>query len=73
MVAQFLTIPEVARVLRVGERTAYALARSGKLAGALKVGSQWRVSRTAFREWAAAREAGSARRRGPARVRTPRS
>jgi len=48
--AEFLTIPEVAKLLRVGERTAYGLARDGKLP-AIKVGNQWRVRRTALEEW----------------------
>jgi excisionase family DNA binding protein len=49
--AEFLTIPEVAALLRIGERTTYDLARQGKLGGAVKVGSQWRVDRQAFRRW----------------------
>lgn len=53
MAAAFLTIPEVARLLRVGERTAYSLARSGELAGAVRVGSQWRVSRAVLEGWTA--------------------
>lgn len=52
MAAAFLTIPEVARLLRVGERTAYSLARAGELAGAVRVGNQWRVSRSALDRWA---------------------
>ena len=51
MATEFLTIPEVARLLRVGQRTAYALARAGELAGAVKVGNQWRVSRTVLGRW----------------------
>ena len=48
---EFLTIPEVATLLRIGERTTYDLARQGKLGGAVKVGNQWRVDRKALRRW----------------------
>jgi len=44
---EFLTIPEVADLMRIGQRTAYELARSGQLGGAIKVGNQWRVERRA--------------------------
>ena len=48
---KFLTIQEVCELLRVSERTVYDLCRSGKLAGAVKVGGQWRVERAAFEAW----------------------
>ena len=48
---EFLTIPEVAALLRIGQRTTYDLARQRKLGGAIKVGNQWRVDRAAFRRW----------------------
>lgn len=48
-----LTIPEVAKVLRIGEKTAYVLAREGKLP-ALRVGTQWRVPKKALESWIAA-------------------
>ena len=48
---EFLKIPEVSALLRVSERTVYDLCRSGKLAGAVKIGGQWRVERDAFEEW----------------------
>jgi excisionase family DNA binding protein len=38
---EILTIPEVARLLRIGQRTAYTLAREGKLP-AVRIGNQWR-------------------------------
>ena len=47
----FLRIPEVAAILRIAERTAYTLARDGKLP-AMKVGNQWRVARSVLEEWA---------------------
>jgi excisionase family DNA binding protein len=62
MAAAFLTVPEVARLLRVGQRTVYSLARAGSLAGAVKVGNQWRVNRTALRQWAGALPIGGTQR-----------
>ncbi len=46
-----ITIPEAAKLLRISERTAYDLARDGKLAGAIKVGSQWRIDRGVLIAW----------------------
>lgn len=40
-----LTIPEAARLLRISNDLAYALARRGELPGALQFGRRWRVSR----------------------------
>lgn len=54
MAPAFLTVPEVARLLRVGQRTVYSLARAGSLAGAVKVGNQWRVNRAVLGRWAGA-------------------
>lgn len=39
-----LTIPEVAKVLRLGRNQTYALAASGEL-GAIRLGNTWRVPR----------------------------
>lgn len=47
----FLTLEEVCDLLRIGKRTAYELARTGKLGGAVKVGGQWRVERSRFDAW----------------------
>jgi len=47
---EYLTIPEVAELLRITERTAYSLAREGKLP-AMKVGNRWRVARATLEEW----------------------
>ena len=47
----FLTIEEAAELLRVSPRSAYTLARRGELAGAVKVGNQWRVDRDALMAW----------------------
>ena len=47
---EYLTLPEAAALLRIGERTAYALARKGELP-AIKVGGQWRVHRPTLQAW----------------------
>jgi excisionase family DNA binding protein len=47
----FLTIEEAAELLRVSPRSAYTLAREGRLAGAVKVGNQWRVDKDALMAW----------------------
>ena len=40
-----------AKYLQISERSAYTLAREGRLAGAVKVGKQWRVDMVALRGW----------------------
>ena len=45
-----LTIPEVASLLKVAEKTVYGLAQKGDLP-AFKVGGQWRFRRTASDTW----------------------
>ena len=47
----FLTIEEAADLLRISPRSAYTLAREGRLAGAVKVGNQWRVDKDALMTW----------------------
>ena len=49
-----LTIAEVARLLKVADKTVYSLTQKGKLPG-FKVGGQWRFSRTAIESWIAAK------------------
>lgn len=49
---EFMTVAEAAALLRIGERTAYKLVRSGRLP-AVKVGNQWRIERRAFDAWVA--------------------
>jgi len=51
MQEEFLTIPDVAKLLKLGERTTYQLARDGRLGGAAKVGGQWRVEKSALLAW----------------------
>ena len=45
-----LTIPDVASLLKVAEKTVYGLAQKGDLP-AFKVGGQWRFRRTAIYSW----------------------
>ena len=47
---EILTIREVAALLKVGEKTAYTMAQSGKLPG-FKVRGQWRFRRADIDEW----------------------
>ena len=47
---EILTIREVATLLKVGEKTAYTMAQSGKLPG-FKVRGQWRFRRADIDEW----------------------
>lgn len=49
--AEFLTLKEVCTLLRIGERTAYELCRTGRMGGAVKVGGVWRIEQKAFRQW----------------------
>lgn len=51
MTDTFLTIEEAAQVLRISPRSAYTLAREGRLEGAVKVGNQWRVNRDVLMAW----------------------
>ena len=46
-----LTIKEVATLLKISERTVYAMAKEGRLPGAVKVGGSWRVLRSKLMAW----------------------
>lgn len=59
-----LTIPEVADLLRIAEKTVYALAQKGELP-AFKVGGQWRFSRGAIQIWIEERTRAAQRSSGP--------
>ena len=48
---QVLTIKEVAALLKISERTVYAMAKEGRLPGAVKVGGSWRVLRAKLMGW----------------------
>ncbi|WP_085885902.1 helix-turn-helix domain-containing protein [Oceanibacterium hippocampi] len=47
---EILTIREVARLLKINEKTAYKLAAEGKLPG-FKVGGSWRFERQSISQW----------------------
>ena len=57
---EILTLPKVAQLLKVAEKTVYSMAQKGQLP-AFKVGGQWRFKRVDLDAWieqqkAAARE-----------------
>lgn len=57
--AEIMPFREIAALLRIGEKMAYAIAQSGKLSG-FKVRGQRRVRRTNLDEWSCeTRRAGS--------------
>ena len=47
---EILTLPEVALLLKVAEKTVYTMAQKGQLS-AFKVGSQWRFKRADLDQW----------------------
>lgn len=49
-IKEILTIKEVAMLLKVGDRTVYALAQQAQLPG-FKVGGQWRFTRYDLEVW----------------------
>ncbi|MBL8695930.1 MAG: helix-turn-helix domain-containing protein [Planctomycetes bacterium] len=50
MLDEILTLPEVARLLKVAEKTVYAMAKRAQLP-AFKVGGQWRFKRVDLDQW----------------------
>ena len=58
---EFMTVAESAALLRIGERTANKLVRSGRLP-AVKVGRSWKVKLSEVDQWV--REGGAADRAG---------
>lgn len=47
---RFFTLDEVAEILRVSKRTIHRMIQQRKMP-AFKVGGQWRIPETRFREW----------------------
>ncbi len=47
---EILTLPEVAQLLKVAEKTVYTMAQKGELP-AFKVGGQWRFRRADLDAW----------------------
>lgn len=64
MTDESLTLPEVAQLLRVAEKTVYTMAQKGELP-AFKMRGQWRFKRADLDQWIeqpkAARDAGEDR------------
>ena len=50
MTDEILTLPEVAQLLKVAEKTVYSMAQKGLLP-AFKVSGQWRFKRTDIDAW----------------------
>lgn len=50
MTDEILTLPEVATLLKVAEKTVYTMAQRGGLP-AFKVGGQWRFKRVDLDQW----------------------
>lgn len=50
MTDEILTLPEVAQLLKVAEKTVYTMAQKGEVP-AFKVGGQWRFRRTDLDAW----------------------
>ena len=50
LAAEILTLPEVATLLKVAEKTVYTMAQKGSLP-AFKVGGQWRFRRADLDSW----------------------
>ncbi|MBK1718108.1 helix-turn-helix domain-containing protein [Thiocystis violacea] len=49
--AELLTVQEVAHLLKLSDRTVYAMCRSDRLPGISKVGGKWRVDREKLIVW----------------------
>ena len=50
---EILTLPEVAQLLKVAEKTVYTMAQAGEIP-AFKIRGQWRITRIEFDRWLAA-------------------
>lgn len=50
MTDEILTLPEVAKLLKVAEKTVYTMAQKHDLPG-FKVGGQWRFKRADIDQW----------------------
>lgn len=55
---EILTLPEVAQLLKVAEKTVYSMAQKGLLP-AFKVGGQWRFKRVDLDQWIEQQKAAS--------------
>jgi excisionase family DNA binding protein len=55
---EILTLPEVAQLLKIAEKTVYSMAQKRQLP-AFKVGGQWRFKRIDIDRWIEAQKIGS--------------
>ena len=60
---EILTLPEVALLLKVAEKTVYTMAQKTQLP-AFKVGGQWRFKRIDIDRWIERQKASSSNERG---------
>lgn len=60
---EILTLPEVAILLKVAEKTVYTMAQRAQLP-AFKVGGQWRFKRVDLDRWIEQQKAASHKERG---------
>jgi len=58
---EILTLPEVAALLKVAEKTLYTMAQRGEIP-AFKVRNQWRFKRTDIDSWIEKKTSGSYKR-----------
>lgn len=63
MADEILTVPEVAQLLKVAEKTVYTMAQKGELP-AFKVRGQWRFKRVDIDQWIEQQKAASTRDEG---------
>ena len=48
---EYITLQEVCDLVKLSDRTVYALCRSGRLVGAAKVAGRWRVDKEKLLAW----------------------
>jgi excisionase family DNA binding protein len=60
---EILTLPEVALLLKIAEKTVYTMAQKAQLP-AFKVGGQWRFKRVDIDTWIEQQKAASGNERG---------
>jgi excisionase family DNA binding protein len=60
---EILTLPEIAQLLKVADKTVYTMAQKGEIP-AFKVRGQWRFRRTDIDAWIQAQTTATARREG---------
>mgnify|MGYP001599703449 CR=1 FL=1 len=63
MTDEFLTMKEVATLLKIGEKTAYTMAQRGELPG-FNVGEEWRFKRADIDRWIEQQKAGTSGKKG---------